>query len=30
MPSERAKLSARIALYAVTEILGSYFFGRLS
>jgi multiple antibiotic resistance protein len=27
-PSERAKLSTRIALYAVAVILGSYFFGR--
>jgi multiple antibiotic resistance protein len=27
-PSERAKLSTRIALYAVAMILGSYFFGR--
>ena len=26
-PSERAKLSTRIALYAVAVILGSYFFG---
>jgi multiple antibiotic resistance protein len=27
-PSERAKLSTRIALHAVAVILGSYFFGR--
>jgi multiple antibiotic resistance protein len=28
MPSERAQLSTRIALYAMAVILGSYFFGR--
>ena len=27
-PSERAKLSTRVALYAMAVILGSYFFGR--